>query len=247
MLASRAMAPARGRRPRVEIREGAHGRRVLLVDGTLASARRRDGPSAGPIWDAMAAPLLALPPRERRRVLVLGLGAGSSARLLRALAPGAEIVGVELDGAVVDAARAHFDLDALGVECHVDDALAFLRRDRRTYDMVIDDVFIGRVKDVRKPDWLPRPGLALARRRLRPGGILVSNTIHEGPAVARELSRLLPHAVSIGVRQYWNRIMAAGHPDLEPRRLRRALASEPAFARSLPWWSLRRLSGGMAG
>jgi spermidine synthase len=49
-------------------------------------------------------------------VLVLGLGAGSAARLVRALAPRARIVGGERSAEVLRAARRHFGLDALGVE-----------------------------------------------------------------------------------------------------------------------------------
>ena len=54
-----------------------------------------------------------MPPARRRRVLILGLGGGSVARVVRALAPRAKIVGVEMNGAVLRAARRHLDLDAL--------------------------------------------------------------------------------------------------------------------------------------
>ena len=57
------------------------------------------------VWDAIAAPILWLPESRRRRILILGLGGGSIARIARALAPKAEIVGVELDRDVVRLAR----------------------------------------------------------------------------------------------------------------------------------------------
>ena len=41
----------------------------------------------GGVWDALAAPVLLLPPARRRSLLVLGLAGGSVARVLRALAP----------------------------------------------------------------------------------------------------------------------------------------------------------------
>src|SRR5690606_16904976 len=101
------------------------------VDGTFASFWQPGRAATGSVWDALVAPLLLLPPARRRRVLILGLGGGSAARLVRAIAPSAQVVGVELDPAVIDAARRHFELDALGVEVVLDDARRVLERERR--------------------------------------------------------------------------------------------------------------------
>src|SRR5690606_23955990 len=109
-------------RSRVRVRQAGGGGLRLEIDGTFASLWRPGTAATGSVWDALVAPLLALPPPRRRRVLILGLGGGSAARLIRALAPHAEIVGVELDGAVVAAARRHFALDALGIEVRCEDA-----------------------------------------------------------------------------------------------------------------------------
>ncbi|MFP8874131.1 MAG: hypothetical protein VCB42_06300, partial [Myxococcota bacterium] len=62
------------------------------MDETLASFQRPGEITTGSVWDAMAAPLLALPASRRGRVLLLGLGGGSVARIVRALAPEALIV-----------------------------------------------------------------------------------------------------------------------------------------------------------
>ena len=74
--------------------EDAGGARTLVVDETFASFYRPGELATGCVWDAIAAPLLWLPPRRRRKILILGLGGGSVARLARAIAPEAEIVGV---------------------------------------------------------------------------------------------------------------------------------------------------------
>ena len=99
---------------RVEVRVGRRGR-ALRINGTFASWYEPGRSGTGSVWDALAAPLLLLPPARRRSVLILGLGGGSVARIVRALAPRAEIVGVELDSEVVGAAREHFDLDDLRI------------------------------------------------------------------------------------------------------------------------------------
>ena len=223
---------------RIRIRETKRGR-ALEIDGTFASWWSRAGEATGSVWDALAAPLLALPPARRRSVLLLGLGGGSVARLVRAIAPTARITGVEFDRDVVAAAQRHFDLDALGIEVVCDDARAVLVRERRRFDLVIDDVFVGAGRSVRKPEWLPLPFLPLAAKRVAPGGILVSNSIDEAPAVRRTLHALYGGAVELCVRGYDNRIYAASQRALDPRGLRAAIAADATLATTLPKLRLR--------
>ncbi len=223
---------------RIRIRETKRGR-ALEIDGTFASWWSRDGEATGSVWDALAAPLLALPPSRRRSVLLLGLGGGSVARLVRAIAPAARVVGVEFDPDVVAAAQRHFDLDALGIEIVCDDARAVLVRERRRFDLVIDDIFVGRGRNVHKPAWLPDPYLGLAAKRVAAGGILVSNSIDEAPAVRRTLHALYGGAVELRVRGYDNRIFAASRRALDPRALRAAIAADPTLASTLEKLRLR--------
>lgn len=201
-------------------------------------------PVTGSVWDALAAPLLLLPPSRRREVLVVGLGGGSAARVVHALAPRARIVGIERSPEVLAAARRWLDLDALGVKVVVDDAQAWLARSRRRFDIVIEDVFVGRGRAVRKPDWLPAPGLALAARRLRPGGVLVSNTLDESPDVARVLRRLFPSVLATGIEDFDNRVLVASRRPLSGRALRAAVRAEPLFAATLPRLHFRSLHRG---
>ena len=217
---------------------------MLHVHGTVASSYRPGQVSAGPVWDAIAASVLALPPDRRRSILHLGLAGGTAARVLRALAPEAHIVGVELDGRVVEEARRHFDLEALGLEVVVADALEVLRREERRFDAVIEDVFVGPSRAVRKPGWLPEPGLALARRLVAPGGLLVSVGIHEGPAVARALRALCPRTLVIGVEGYHNRVFVGGSRLPDPRELRRRIGASPIPPRSLARFRVRSLGPG---
>ena len=229
------------RRGRIHVRvRGGH--RELRVDGTLASRYEPGQVATGSVWDAIAAPLLALPAQRRRSVLILGLGGGSVARLIRALAPDAHIVGVEFDAGVVRAARRHFGLDRLGVEVVIGDALGVLARERRRFDAVIEDVFVGVTQRLRKPDGFPEPGLPLAWRRVRPGGVLISNTIHEGAQVARVLRRLdAPAVVAVHVADYHNRILAAGPLSLRAPHLRKCLAASQIFDTALPSLTLRTI------
>jgi spermidine synthase len=230
------------RRGRVHVKQGAEGRE-LIVDGTFASFYRPGSPATGCVWDAIAAPLLCLPEARRRRVLVLGLGGGSAARIVRAIAPDCEIVGVEFDPAVVRAAREHLDLDALDVRVVLGDALAFLREDESRYDAILEDVFVGQGDAVHKPGWVPQPAHALAKKRLAPGGVFVSNTLDEAPVVAAALLALYDRVLSIEVEDYDNRIFAAGRDLCGAAELRAKIRSSPVLRETLPRLSLRTVSG----
>jgi len=233
------MALAR-RRPRVRVQESRYGRE-LIVDETFASLYRPGEAATGSVWDAIAAPLLLRAPAERARLLVLGLGGGSVARQLRQLAPESEIVAVELDREVVELARAEFELDELALEVIVDDALAVLRRERRRFDAVFEDVFIGRGDGVHKPDWIPSPGHDLAIRRLKPGGLLVSNTLDEAPGVARTMSERFASVVQVSIAEFDNRVLVAGDRAFDARRLRQAVRAEPLYAEAMSLLSFRTL------
>ena len=162
------------------------------------------------MWDALAAPILLLPPSHRRSVLILGLGGGSAARIARALAPRARIVGVERDPEVVRAAKHWFDLDELKIEVVVGDAQDYLRKVRRQFDVILEDIFVGKGRGVRKPEWLPDPGLELAALRVAHGGLLVSNAIDEAPAVARSMRKLFTSTLRIDIDGYDNRMLVGG-------------------------------------
>jgi SAM-dependent methyltransferase len=213
--------------------------RELRIEGSLASLWVPGSAATGLVWDALVAPLLLLPPRRRRRVLVLGLGGGSAARLARALAPRARIVGVELDRAVVAAARRRLDLDALGVEVVIGDALAFLERTRERFDAILEDLFVGRGRAERKPAGWPSPGLARAARRLAPGGLLCTNALDEAREVESCLCALFGRALRIEVAGYDNRIGVGRGAPLPARELRRRIDGEPLLARAAPRLRLR--------
>lgn len=205
------------------------GARSLRIDGTFASWYRPGVAITGSVWDALAAPLLLLPRPRRNRLLLLGLGGGSAARVARALAPRAQITGVEIDAEVVRAARRWFDLDGLGVDVVRMDARRYLETTRRRFDIILEDVFVGRGRSVHKPDWLPAPGLALAASRLRQGGVLASNAIEEAAEVTRVMRGLLASILRIDVQDYDNRIVVGASFPLSGLALRSAVRRSPVL------------------
>ncbi|HEU4406499.1 MAG TPA: fused MFS/spermidine synthase [Polyangiaceae bacterium] len=122
------------------------GSRALVFDEGFAtqSVYRPPGP---PVVDEVFSHYLLAPAMRAGgaagrppSVLLLGLGAGTAARGLLEGFPGARVVGVELDPAVLAIARLDFGLPP-EVEAHVGDARAFLRGSRESFDVIISDVF----------------------------------------------------------------------------------------------------------
>ncbi len=240
--------PCDGQRVRLRVQDG---RRELRVDGSFASSFTPGQVATGSVWDALAAALLALPAARRRRppwpdgrvrVLLLGLGGGSVARLLRALSPRAVLLGVERDPDVLRLARSAFDLDALDVSVVTGDAVAFLARTRRRFDVIIEDCFIGAEAQLRKPPGIPEPAFSFATARLLPGGVLASNTIDESDEIARALGAHFRRVLQISLAGYDNRILLARNGALDARVLRQRVAAQPLFAATLPLMSFRTLA-----
>jgi spermidine synthase len=221
------------------------GRRTLRIDGSFASTWQPGRETTGCVWDALAAGLLALPPPRRRDVLLLGLGGGSAARAARALAPRARIVAVEIDPAVVHAARRWFDVGALGLEVVTADAARYLRRARGRFDAVLEDVFTGDARRLAKPAGFPLPALDDVRRILRPGGVAVCNTLDEAAPVRAALAARFRALVEVGVVYYDNRIYVASDAPLSGAALRSAAAASP-LAPSLTELRFRRIPPGSA-
>jgi len=220
------------------------GRRTLRIDGTFASCWQPGSDATGPVWDGIAAGLLALPPQRRRSVLLLGVGGGSAARVVRALAPAARIVGVEIDPHVVRAARRWFALDALGLELVRADAARYLARTRARFDVVLEDLFTGAAPRLAKPRGFPLPAFEHLRRCVLPGGVVVSNTLDESSEVRAALAARFRRLVRVGITDYDNHVYVASDGRLDAARLRAAAAAEPALARSLRALRFRTLRAG---
>lgn len=217
-----------------------HGRE-LRVGGTSASWYQPGRVLTGSVWDALAVPVAALPRDERRRLLILGLGGGSAAHVLRAAASEARIVGVELEPKVVELARKHFDLDSLGVEVEVGDAAAYIEQDRGGWDFILEDCFIGVDGDLGKPAWFLEHGVEVCADRLRPGGVFVVDTIQESGLLCQQLRARFEHVVGIRMQDCTNHVLVGSDRPLDASSLRASIRAHPALCDALGNMSLRTL------
>lgn len=137
---------------------------------TDATEEPRPGPGGG-YWGLM------LPRGCPRRALLLGLGAGTVARLLARRCPNVALVGVERDAEVIAVARGEFGLDELDRLTIVEaDAFAWVAKqagaDPGGFDLICLDLFeAGRLA----PGTLATPFLRQLALLLAPGGTLTVN------------------------------------------------------------------------
>lgn len=140
------------------------------MSGATHACHHRDRLLTGLVWDMLVAAAWLGKEEEPRSLLLLGLAGGTTLRRLRHLLPACRFTAFEIDAQMVCLARRHMALEATGVEVIVGDAYAWLRANRRTFHVVIDDIYLAGRTDVFRAKTMNRPLLADLRRAIAPGG-----------------------------------------------------------------------------
>lgn len=187
----------------------------------------------GLVWDMLAAAALLGTRDQPRSVLMLGLAGGTTLRILRRLLPACRFTAVEIDRDIVRLARRHMNLADTGVKVVTGDAYDWLRTNRRTFDVVIDDIYLAGRTDVFRPQAMDRSLLENLRRCVAPGGVLAVNLV-TGPghratqsATRRLLRENFAEVRSVTSPAALNEVLVAGRSVATGRRLR---GRETAFA-----------------
>ena len=184
----------------VAVVEWDDGTRVLQLNEGVAyhSMWRRDSVLTGEYWDlfALLPPLLGHAPRD---MLVIGNAGGTIARAYGRFHPGVSIDGVELDPSVTAAGRRFLGLDDNPrLHVYTADGRPFLERSERQYDLIVVDAY----RQPYVPFYLAtREFFTLARRHLRPGGILAMN-VAKVPGDDR-LTRAIERTLLAAFPQVW--------------------------------------------
>ncbi len=185
------------------------------VAGAVHASFHRRRFLTGLAWDMIAAAAL-LGKNAPRSVLMLGLAGGTSFRILRHLLPQCELTAIDIDPEIVDLAREHMELDTLGIEVVIGDAYPWLAKNRRTFDVVIDDIYLAGKTDVfRSREW-DQSLLGNLQRAIAPGGVLAVNLVTgDGHRTMQSLTRralcaTFPMVRSITSALAMNEVLVAG-------------------------------------
>ncbi|HXW26603.1 MAG TPA: fused MFS/spermidine synthase [Xanthobacteraceae bacterium] len=112
-------------------------------------------------------------PETTRRILMVGLGAGSISTYIGRAMPDVQIDCVELDPGVITAGRKYFGLQETDKVHFIEsDGRVFLNRNKDPYDLILLDAF----RELGIPFHLvTREFFALVKERLAPGGAVAAN------------------------------------------------------------------------
>jgi len=143
----------------IEVIDSGHTRKLLINRTTQSTTR----PARGSVWTAL------IPPDRVSSALILGLGGGTVAKLLREKWPEIQIVGYELDEAVVQVA-ASLDPET---EVRIADARdAFSTKEK--FDLIVVDTY----SKLDYPDFAKEPTfLTAVKNKLNPHGLASFNRI----------------------------------------------------------------------
>lgn len=211
------------------------------VAGAVHAFHHRRRFLTGQVWDMLAAAALLGKREEPRSVLMLGLAGGTSLRTLRHLLPACLFTAIDIDGSIVRLARRHMALDATGVEVVIGDAYKWLRENRRTFDVVVDDIYLAGRTDVFRPQAMDRQLLQKLHRCVASGGVLAVNLVtgsgHRATqsATRRLLRNNFAEVRSVTSPAAMNEVLVAGQTVATARRLRKWNAAFPETADRAHW------------
>ena len=139
--------------------------------------------------EMMASLLLRPEPDWPRRVLLIGLGAGSLTKFLYRHRPRARLTVVEIDPAVVAAARQFFKLpdDPARIHIEIGDGADYMTRPKPVFDLILVDGFDA---DARPGQLDTLPFYLDCKARLGAEGLLVVNLLSRRKDFQRSVERL---------------------------------------------------------
>lgn len=170
----------------------------------------------GLAWDLIAAGALLHPSGKPSSILMLGVAGGTALRTLRHLLPDAALTGIDLDGELITLARKEMALGETGAEIVIEDAYAWMKNNKRKYDVIIDDLYLAGADDVFRADECDGDWLSLTKQSLAPGGILAINLVTgSGHRIKQSETRKrvcerFPSVRSLRTEESMNEILVAG-------------------------------------
>lgn len=150
------------------------GVRRSIVDGLTQSRNIPESGKTGFYWDSFVENLPAI--SKNSKILILGLGGGTSAKLFINKFGSVSIDGVEIDKKIIDIGKKFFYLRDPNIKIHQRDAYKFVSEAKDKYDVICVDVFKGSKIPAFVESIL---FLQNVRKLLKEGGVVIVNKICE--------------------------------------------------------------------
>lgn len=131
------------------------------------------------------------PVGEKLNSLILGLGGGSIAKLIRSFWPKSEISGVDLDPVIVELGKRYLDLGSYGAQVKIGDAFEYVIKKSKLkaqkFDLVCVDTYIG---DDFPEKFESQDFLLAIKKLLGDTGVAVFNRLYYGEKRPRAMDFL---------------------------------------------------------
>jgi len=160
-----------------EVDSPINGKLVVMSDfawGTYITAEglTQSGGVAVKIWKTTLKKI-----SKCQNCLILGLGGGGNAKLVRKIWPKAKIVGVEIDPLMIKLGTRYLGLGMNGVDIKIEDAFHFVKKESKKYDLILVDTYIG---DEFPQKFESEEFLKLVKKLLTKKGIAIFNRLYYG-------------------------------------------------------------------
>jgi spermidine synthase len=131
------------------------------------------------VWEKTLKEIKKLRNEEIRKCLILGLGGGSAAKLVRKYWPEAVIVGVEIDPIFVALGKKYLRLDEIGVDIKIRDAYEYITQisklKSQNLDLILVDMYI---EDEVPKKFESKEFIKIVKSLLEKNGLVVFNRLY---------------------------------------------------------------------
>ena len=205
--------------PKPEVQQTHRGARLVQNGSVLSEVLAQPGPTDS-VFDVLAASIRVF--SQGDHVGLLGFAGGGLIAPLRAMGGGQRLCGVDLD-------RSGYELfcdlsDDWQGDVHFaeSDAVEWLRAQRGRFDLLLEDLSVGRDGDVFKPEVSIETLPQLIQSKLKPGGVAIFNLLPPDDRTWGEMAAKVCGPFSFGVQvsfeSYYNRVLALANGALPPTR-----------------------------
>ncbi len=170
----------------VKVTENSGFRRLVAGGHTQSQTLHPNGYTSLRYWDGMVPENIDLDADSR--VLMLGLGAGTTAKIVTNRFGPIAIDGVEIDPLMVELGKKYFSLDQPNLNITIADATDFIKDARYKYDLICVDIFLaGSVpKEIESKEFLEK-----VKNTLADCGIVTVNKIFSGKSEQENFENLI--------------------------------------------------------